>query len=96
MYETPAAARADREKGDDAQSYQSARAQRVSSTCDEVSATPSPEAPHSPDAVFVVVSARRTNFASGVPFETETVRSVRQVLRAADGRWLVGVQVEAG
>ena len=34
--------------------------------------------------------------AAGVPFETETVRSMRRVARQPDGHWLVGDQVEAG
>ena len=33
---------------------------------------------------------------AGVPFETETVRSMRRVTRQPDGHWLVGDQVEAG
>ncbi|GAA1027296.1 MULTISPECIES: hypothetical protein [Amycolatopsis] len=95
-FETAAAARADRTRGDNTRSYGAARAQQVSSTCGAVSATLNPEAPHSPDSAYLVVSARRTDFAAGVPFETSTLQSVREAVRQADGRWLVGDQVEAG
>lgn len=95
-FETEPAARADRKRGDNAASYDRARAQQVTSTCDQVSAAPNPEAPQAADTAYFLVSARRTNSAAGVPFETETVRSMRRVTRQPDGHWLVGDQVEAG
>ncbi|MFE3177893.1 hypothetical protein ACFXPA_22150 [Amycolatopsis sp. NPDC059090] len=95
-FETAAATRADRARGDNARSYEAARAQQVSSTCDTVSATANPEAPQCPDTAYLMISARRTDLAAGVPFETSTLQSIREVVRQPDGRWLVGDQVEAG
>jgi hypothetical protein len=42
----------------------------------------------------VLLSGRRVNAASGIPFEDEQLHSVRRVVRQADGRWLVREQVE--
>ncbi|MFC3456322.1 hypothetical protein [Amycolatopsis speibonae] len=95
-YQTTAAAKADRRTGDNEDTYRSVREQQLSSGCDEVTAAASPEAPQSADVAYLVLSARRVNSAAGKAFETEQVRSVRRVLRQADGRWLVDTQVEAG
>lgn len=95
-FQTSSGAQEDRRRGDDAHTYEQVRAQQVSGRCDQVSAAPSPEAPSSPDTVFLVVSARRVNLAAGEPFESEAVSTVRRVVRQADGRWLVGGPQEAG
>ncbi|MGW4127753.1 hypothetical protein [Amycolatopsis japonica] len=95
-YQTTAAAKADRRTGDNDDTYRSAREQQLSSGCDEVTATASPEAPQSADVAYLVLSARRVNSAAGKAFESEQIRSVRRVLRQPDGRWLVDTQVEAG
>jgi hypothetical protein len=95
-YQTPAAAEADRQKGDDGNTYRVAQAQQLSSGCDEIVASPSPEAPQSAGVTYLVLSARRVNSASGATFESEQVQSVRRITRQADGRWLVDQEVEAG
>ena len=95
-YETTAAAREDRRRGDDANTYASMRAQQVSSSCADVTAAQSPEAPNSTDVVYLVLAARRTTLAAGKPTGDEPVRDVRRVIRQADGRWLVDLPVEAG
>ncbi|WP_410604730.1 hypothetical protein [Amycolatopsis sp. lyj-90] len=95
-YQTPSAVKADLRDGDDENTYRSAQEQQLSSGCDEVVATPSPEAPQSPDLRYLVLSARRVNSAAGVAFETEQVRSMRRVVLQPRGRWLVAEQVEAG
>ncbi|WP_340688618.1 hypothetical protein LCL61_18435 [Amycolatopsis coloradensis] len=95
-YQTSSAAKADRREGDTEDTYRSMREQQLSSGCDEVTATPSPEAPQSADVAYLVLSARRVNSAAGVAFEIEQIRSVRRVLRQTDGRWLVDTRVEAG
>ncbi len=95
-YQTSSAAKADRREGDTEDTYRSMREQQLSSGCDEVTATPSPEAPQSADVAYLVLSARRVNSAAGVAFEIEQIRSVRRVLRQTDGRWLVDIRVEAG
>jgi hypothetical protein len=95
-YQTTAAARADRRKGDDENTYRAVQAQQLSSGCDEITATPSPEAPHGADLTYLVLSARRVDSAAGTAFQSEQMQSVRRVVRQADGRWLVDEQVEAG
>ncbi|ANN21691.1 hypothetical protein SD37_10360 [Amycolatopsis orientalis] len=95
-YQTPAAAKDDRRAGDNEDTYRSVREQQLSSGCDEVTATASPEAPQSANVAYLVLSARRVNSSAGVAFESEQVRSVRRVLRQTDGRWLVDIRVEAG
>jgi hypothetical protein len=96
QFQTTSAAKDERRTGDDENTYKVARAQQLTSGCDELAATPSPEAPSSGNVAYLVLSARRVNSAAGVAFESEQVRSVRRVLLQADGRWLVDEQVAAG
>ncbi|MEV7043740.1 hypothetical protein [Amycolatopsis sp. NPDC051061] len=95
-FQTAAAARADRRDGDDENTYRSAREQQLISACDRITATESPEAPHSAEVAYLIISARRVDSASGTAFEDRPVQSVRRVVRQPDGRWLVDEQVEAG
>ncbi|MFC9249877.1 hypothetical protein [Amycolatopsis thailandensis] len=94
-YQTRVGVKADLREGDNEGTYESAREQQLSSGCDEIVATPSPEAPQSADQLYVVLSARRVNSAAGVAFEEEQLRSLRRVV-LQDGRWLVDERVEAG
>lgn len=95
-YQTAAAAREDRRKGDDENTYRAAQAEQLSSGCDQIVAAQSPEAPRSVDIVYLVLSARRVNSASGIAFESEQVSEVRRVARQPDGRWLVDEEAGAG
>lgn len=95
-FQTAAAIRADRKKGDDENTYRAAQAQQLSSGCDEISATRSPEAPHGADVSYLVLSARRVDSVAGTAFQSERVQSVRRIVRQTDGRWLVDEEVEAG
>ncbi|CRK57003.1 hypothetical protein [Alloactinosynnema sp. L-07] len=95
-FATPAGTAADLAKGDTPATYRTSVELKVGNRCDHISATVSPEAPRAPGAVYVVITARRTQLADDHPFQVVPVVTTRAVLRQPDGRWLVDVHVEAG
>ncbi|WP_143086489.1 hypothetical protein [Amycolatopsis saalfeldensis] len=96
VYATGAGTAADTERGDTPDTYQQMREQKLTTRCDQVEAQVNPDAPATPDMVYVEVSATSTQLAAGLPFQTSPVISTRRVVRGGDGRWLVDVAVDAG
>jgi hypothetical protein len=68
----------------------------VSTVCGPATARISPQAPTTPDATWVGVTAQQARVRGGVVIGQSPVSMVRRVLRAPDGRWLVDVRVMAG
>jgi hypothetical protein len=91
-FQTSAAAAADLAAGDTPDDLARAREQRLSRSCDQVTAAAVPSAWTSPTESVVVVTALRTEIVSGVS-SSAPLRSVRRVVRDGAGRWLVDVAV---
>jgi hypothetical protein len=96
VFATSAGKAADLAAGDSPATYRSVVEQKLTNRCDRIIAEVSPEAPHGPNQVYVVLTADRTQLAADQPFQVLPVITTRSVIRQADGRWLVDVHVEAG
>ncbi|HWO67480.1 MAG TPA: hypothetical protein VNO31_46350 [Umezawaea sp.] len=96
IFSTPAAKTADLAAGDTEASYRSMVEQQLSGRCDRITAEISPEAPHDPEQVLVVLTADRTQLSHDVAFQVLPVTTTRALRRQADGRWLVDTTVAAG
>ena len=68
----------------------------VSTVCGPATARISPQAPNTPDATWVGVTAQQARVRGGAVIGQSPVSMVRRILRAPDGRWLVDVRVMAG
>ena len=72
------------------------RSAGVSTVCGPATAGISPQAPNTPDATWVGITAQQARVAGGAVIGQSPVSMVRRILRATDGRWLVDVRVMAG
>ncbi|RLK58362.1 hypothetical protein [Actinokineospora cianjurensis] len=96
VFATEPAVVEDLARGDTEPGYRETVRQRLSARCDRFTAEVSPEAPATPERVFVVLTASRTRLAAGQALQVEPVALIRAVVRGPDGRWSVGTRVEAG
>ncbi|HEY7815975.1 MAG TPA: hypothetical protein VIC62_22210 [Nakamurella sp.] len=80
----------------DAPTWARTRSAGVSTICGPATASISPQAPNTPDAAWVAVSAQQARVAGGAVIGQSPVSMVRRILRSPDGRWLVDVRVMAG